>query len=530
MGGKDMEKRILTAALLSFVFMMWYASLVSKRMPRAAPQAPSSASPVASEEARPSEMSASHAKSYLLEAEDVIFIESERLLLEVGKKSAALRVVTLKEYQDLKSDRPLAFGGTTPILAILVNGQAISADIVRASQQLVEWRATDAEGQTYSLSMKLEPGTSVVQLDMSRIGASISTTAPATFELVRTWQKGDALADRYNPLEVVLLAEKERPWQRRYPRYMGRQRTERVVPRGTSFSTLCDRYFCQALKTDSDRALVTLIPTPEETIGAVVSIGGGADPQAGATGFSAELYLGPRDYATLRQAEFQAALPLGVLGRIGLVLLMVLSWIAKVVHNYGVGIILFSVLITCVLAPFTLLSFKSMKKMQQLKPQIDVLMAKYKGDPQRANREVFALYKEQKVSPVSGCLPMLLQFPVLIALFQGISHFIELRGQSFLWIADLSLPDRLAELPFALPLLGRDVNALPIIMAGAMFVQTKTSQKQMSGAESNPMAKMMSGPLMSVIFGVMFYQFPAGLVLYWLTNSLMSIVWYRVAK
>jgi len=212
------------------------------------------------------------------------------------------------------------------------------------------------------------------------------------------------------------------------------------------------------------------------------------------------------------------------------VLLSALAWIAGLTKNYGVAIIVFTALVTTVLAPLTVISYRSMRKMSELKPQMDALMAKYKSDPQRANREVFALYKENKVSPLSGCLPMLLQFPVLIALFQGITHFIELRGQSFLWIADLSLPDRLATLPFGLPLLGSDVNALPIIMAGVMFVQTRASQGQMGGMQSNPMAKIMSGPLMSIIFGVMFYQFPSGLVLYWLTNSVMSIIWHRLAK
>ena len=125
---------------------------------------------------------------------------------------------------------------------------------------------------------------------------------------------------------------------------------------------------------------------------------------------------------------------------------------------------------------------------------------------------------------------MLLQFPILIALFRAIPYFIELRGQSFLWIKDLSLPDRLATLPFTLPLLGRDINILPVIMAGAMYWQTKTTQAQMPSSGTNPMAKVLSGPFMPIIFGVMFYQFPSSLVLYWLTNSLLSLVFYRLAK
>jgi YidC/Oxa1 family membrane protein insertase len=161
---------------------------------------------------------------------------------------------------------------------------------------------------------------------------------------------------------------------------------------------------------------------------------------------------------------------------------------------------------------------------------IDRLMAAHKNDSPRGNKEVFALYKQHRVNPLSGCLPMLLQMPIFIALFQAISHFIELRGRSFLWIRDLSLPDRLAKLPVSLPLLGGDLNILPLVMAAAMYIQTKTSQGGMASDQTNPTAKMMSGPTMSIVFGLMFYQFPSGLVLYWLTNSLMSMVWYRLVK
>ena len=109
------------------------------------------------------------------------------------------------------------------------------------------------------------------------------------------------------------------------------------------------------------------------------------------------------------------------------------------------------------------------------------------------------------------------------------SSFVELRGKSFLWITDLSLPDRLAQLPISLPIIGRDVNLLPVLMACAMYIQTKMSQQGVSGGDQNPTMKMMSGPLMQVLFCLMFYNFPAGLVLYWLMNSLASLAVYRAA-
>ena len=248
------------------------------------------------------------------------------------------------------------------------------------------------------------------------------------------------------------------------------------------------------------------------------------------TGYSAELYLGARDYFKLRAAKFGDAVPIGMLGQIGLILLWVLHGIAKLTGNYGIAIMLFSVLVTTCTAPFTLMSLKSMKKMQQLKPQIDKLMAQHKSDPDRANKEVFALYKEHRVNPLSGCLPMFFQLPIFFALFQAITHFIELRGQTFLWIKDLSLPDRLAQLPFSLPILGSDLNLLPFIMAGAMFMQTKVSQARMPSDPNNPTTKMFQGPMMSIVFCIMLYQVPAGLVLYWLTNSLASLTLYKIVK
>ena len=251
---------------------------------------------------------------------------------------------------------------------------------------------------------------------------------------------------------------------------------------------------------------------------------------AGGERYFSAVYFGPRDYFSMKRAGFHEAFPVGALGQIGLVLLMLLRALAGVTRNYGLAIITFSGLITATLSPFTLLSFRSMKKMQQLKPHMDKIMAQHKDDPKKANQEVFALYKTHRVSPLSGCLPMVLQVPIFIALFQAISHFVDLRGKPFLWIADLSLPDHLARLPISVPLLGNELNALPIIMAVVMYVQTKFSNKATGTDQTNPAAQMMSGPLMPILFGVMFYQFPSGLVLYWLTNSLMSLMVYRLGS
>ena len=159
--------------------------------------------------------------------------------------------------------------------------------------------------------------------------------------------------------------------------------------------------------------------------------------------------------------------------------------------------------------------------MQLIQPRVDDIKKKFKEDPQRMNKETMALFRENKVSPLGGCLPMLIQLPVFFALWSAISHFIDLRGARFLWIRDLSLPDRVA----TLPVIG-ELNLLPILIAALMFVQSRMSQKN-SSSKSNEMA-MMTGPLMPVLFGFMFYHVPSSLALYWVTNSAVSIMLWRI--
>ncbi|MBI4323412.1 MAG: membrane protein insertase YidC [Candidatus Omnitrophica bacterium] len=335
------------------------------------------------------------------------------------------------------------------------------------------------------------------------------------------WSRNDEMAGQYNMLEAMVNTKKTSDWQRSHLRYSEGLREPKPVPRGTTMVTLAERFFCQAIKLDPGAPAETiLLPSERGTIAAEIRSSMNAKP--GATiSYKARVYFGPRDFFNLRDAGFEQAFPLGFLAKIGLVLMVALKGLASIVKNYGLAIILLAAGVTAALAPFTLISVRSMKRMQELQPRMDQLKKKHADDPKRMNQEVFALFKEHKVSPLSGCLPMLLQLPVFFALWSAISHVVELRGARFLWIKDLSLPDRLAKLP-----LGLDLNILPILMAAAMFMQTKLSQPKVKSSGPNPF----SGPLMSVIFGVMFYQVPAGLVLYWLTNSLTSILWYKLAK
>ncbi len=207
-------------------------------------------------------------------------------------------------------------------------------------------------------------------------------------------------------------------------------------------------------------------------------------------------------------------------GKLNNVVKSLLNTFYKLSHNYGVAIIMLALLLNLIFAPLTLKSQKSMKKMQSLQPHMQELKEKHKENPQAVNKEMLELYKKHKVNPMGGCLPMFLQIPVFIALYNTLMRSYELKNATFLWIKDLSVPDRIFMLSKSLPLIGNEVNLLPILMAALMFIQQKFSPTaKVGGSGSTPNLWFLP-----IIFGVIFYKFPAGLVLYWFTNSLSMLV------
>jgi len=514
------EKRVLAAAALSAAFLAWYSGFMMKSVPPAARKPASTAASLAQ---------APQVPEYLqqIEQEDVLFIESQDLRLEIGKASGAIRQATMKRFTDSSTGKPLQFGGPYPILRVEVGERPITTRLVKAEASNIMLEHIDNKGDKYNISYALDRDNGVVDIGVSLISEH-SDARETEVLFTSTWTKGDSLSSRYNMLEASLVRQNE-SGKISYQRYIPRFRVEKNVPRGTFLAALSERHFCQALKSSAGTLEVRLIPSADGTI-AVAETAKAVREADGTIRYSAAAYFGPRDYFRLKAAGFEQAFGIGVIGQIGLILLLGLNTIASITRNYGVAIVLFSLLITVLTSPLTLISMRSMKKMQQLKPQVDRITAQHKNDQMKANQAIFALYREHRVSPLSGCLPILLQMPIFIALFRAMSHFIELRGKPFLWIHDLSLPDRLAKLPISLPIIGKDLNALPIIMAAAMYFQTKLSQQATTATEANPTLKMLSGPLMPVMFCFMFYSFPSGLVLYWLSNTVGSLVLYRLAK
>jgi YidC/Oxa1 family membrane protein insertase len=279
---------------------------------------------------------------------------------------------------------------------------------------------------------------------------------------------------------------------------------------GTYFMTgvIPENQSSQTLKLSAEGDMInTLLISPEEII-----------PAAGRLQYNYQVYFGPKRITTLQEAgnDLDRIVNFGWFDKLAKPALFLLNFFYGYVGNYGIAIILVTILIKLLFWPIAQKGLKSMKNMQKIQPKMAKLKEKYKNDKERLNQEMMGLYKTYKVNPLGGCLPMVLQIPVFFALYKVLLQSIELRHAPFmLWITDLAAPDRLM-IGIDIPYLG-GIPVLTLLMGGSMFVQQRMTP---SPADATQAKIMMFLP---VIFTFMFLNFASGLVLYWLVNNLLSI-------
>ena len=272
---------------------------------------------------------------------------------------------------------------------------------------------------------------------------------------------------------------------------------------------LQDKYFISVLMPKQGEAALIKTENPK-----VVTAGVRMAASGGAPSVALQLYAGPKEYDTLRSLNvgLEDMIDFGwfiygswtIVKSIAKPIFYVLRFIYEYVPNYGVTIILLTCGIKLLFVPLQYKSYKSMKMMKAIQPKIAAVQEKYKGDRDRLNKELMKLYREQKVNPLGSILPMLLQMPVFISLFNVLYMSIDLRQAPFmLWVTDLSLQD-----PF---------YVLPIIMGATMFIQQKITPNTMDPTQAKIMLVLPIG------MTFLFINFPAGLVLYWLTNNILTI-------
>ena len=275
------------------------------------------------------------------------------------------------------------------------------------------------------------------------------------------------------------------------------------------WSAIQDKYFLSVLM--PQKAAAALAKKEGDKL---VSAGVRFATPGNGSSMAMQLYAGPKEYDTLKRLNvgLEDMIDFGwfVFGSWGLVkavakpIFYVLRFLHEFTHNYGITIILLTMLIKLMFVPLQYKSYKSMKQMQVIQPKVLALQTKFKDDRERLNKELIKLYKDHRVNPVGGCLPMVLQMPVFVALFNILYMTIDLRQAPFmLWIHDLSVQD-----PY---------YVLPIVMGATMVIQQKITPTTMDPMQ----AKIML--FLPVFMTFLFVNVPAGLVLYWLTNNTLTI-------
>ncbi len=306
------------------------------------------------------------------------------------------------------------------------------------------------------------------------------------------------------------------------PRAKNELKMERLLGQ-TNWVAVRSKYFITALIPEQ--------PAPSAEIGGIVKNGEKAKHnifsvvlyQNSQAPSLVNLYLGPLEYQRVKGlgVDLDKVMNFGwsFIRPIAKGVLYLLSKMHKSIPNYGIVLIIFAVLVKILVYPLTKKSHQSTKEMQAVQPLVAELKEKYKNNPTKLNQETMALYKEHGVNPLGGCLPLLLQMPLLLALFQVFRSTIELRGAHFVgWITDLSSPDTIFYLPFTIPIYGDQISVLPLVMGVSMFIQQKMMPTQASGQQKY-MSYFMTG-----FFILLFNNFPSGLNLYYTLFNVLTIL------
>jgi YidC/Oxa1 family membrane protein insertase len=467
------------------------------------------------------------------EGERLITLETDLLILRFSNIGGALKSVTLKDQKDYDGSQLVLFnkapGEYYPGMVSTSEFDALTVHL--ANHAAGEYEITGAEQFTVTYTARV---------------AGIKVVKSYTF-------RGDSYLGLFD-LTVDYPVKDHRSFNLNLGTGLDRQGDMRELVRGMlvttgevdgeefeespgdndleeasgpiSYMAIADQYFALALKpTEALTGRVALEPLTEPPKIANTIIEMRTDA-SGRFKDRFQLYIGPKYYDTLQALGMGDVADFGwdFLAPIAIGALKLLNFFESFLGNYGLAILLLSLVLKLVLVPLTNKSFRSSLAMQRLQPKIEAIKEKYSGDQQRANQEIMDLYKKHNVSPLGGCLPLLLQMPIFIALFGALRNAVELRGASFLWISDLTLPDALFSFGFTIPLLGwATFNLLPILMTAAMWYQGRMTTR--SGGKQTGFTKYL--PL---IFGVLFYNMPSGLVLYWITNTLLTMAqqyWLR---
>ena len=298
-----------------------------------------------------------------------------------------------------------------------------------------------------------------------------------------------------------------------------------------------NRYYCAIMKPQFDTFGYSTENVQEKSMDIHIDLGKMDFNPLEKKNFSLVSYVGPEKVELLKEYEsgfenIQRYYKLGLFDSIAKLINKLMMFIHKFVPNWGLCIIIISVIIYYSMYPLTAKGMSSMRKMQALQPKIQALKEKHEKNPQKLNQEMLELYKKEKINPLGGCFPILFQMPVFIGLYQVLWRNVEFKGANFLWIKDLSVPDRLFLLDFNLPLIGNEINLLPLLMIVIMFFQQKFSSRNITITDPAQLQQQkMMMIIMPLFLGFIFYKFASGLTLYFTMFYIFStLTQWKISK
>lgn len=524
-----MEKRVLLALAISFMILGFYPSILKHFYPEyGKAQVTRSASNTQAADKSSSVTAASAVNDGEFSSADDVIFRNDKLNLLFNLKGSAIREISFLEFTDIDRKGPLR----------LISAQKISASSLSVG---VVYPALERESRTGKVTMDKDRVTlesAVLNGDMKitknyvfrRTGysADLSVTfqnaSGKSMDLQYEFFAGASIPSRHSIDAQYIEANFFTSGINKSDlRHINESKLgKRVESQGPlDWIAVKDRHFSVIVKPKADKTFSGVV----EGLGdhrfsaALVSPRVMLAPGASVT-HEFLVYMGPNDLGELLPLGLEDIVNFGKLDLVGKICIGALEMLHKIFKNYGLAIIGLTLLINLILFPFTRQSMMSMKRMQLVQPLVTKLREQFKDNPQRMNKEMMELYKKHKVNPFGGCLPMLLQMPVFIALYVAISKFVKLIGADFLWIHDLSSPD-VVSLPVSLPFIGSQIHLLPIIMIGGMVLQQRLSSMSAEGQDpAMAQQQKMMAIMMPIMFGFIFYTMPSALVLYWLTNTI----------
>jgi len=459
-----------------------------------------------------------------------IVLKNDLLEVEISNKGGTITHAILKKHTENKQpivlfntekqSTYLARSGLTSVGLELPNHNDIFLDKVTQNEQQVIFSATK-NGVTLEKKYTLEPNSYVLKVENKITNQTTNTISPFLYaELVKdsnvvvesqfysTFTGPAIYTDKEKYKEVDFGDIEKKKVKLPQPQEAGE----------SGWIAMVQHYFATAWIPNPESAREVYFDKLDNNLYRV-GVKSAIAPIASGASFTQEskLFVGPEEDALLHQVApgFDLIKDYGYLTIIAKPLFWVLMQIHQVVQNWGWAIIILTIFIKLIFFPLSAASYKSMARMKEVQPRLVQMKEQYKNDPQKLNQAMMAMYKQEKINPLGGCLPVLIQIPVFISLYWVLLLSVEMRGAPWLgWIHDLSKPDTLLSDLVGLSI---PIGILPIIMAVSMFIQTKLNPTPPDPIQAKVMLYM---PL---AFSLMFFFFPSGLVLYYIVNNVLSI-------